>query len=177
MRLTILSSGEATRMNLLQAVRSVQPHVFHFVGHGLYQEDRREGALVLGEADGTWQPMSAQEVGVVLAGQGVQLAVLNACDTGDSGMNDAVTSVAGTLISQGVRASIATMRAVEDRAALMFTRNFYATLVEGEPMEGALSQARKALSLERWDWSLYALFASTSDLDRLALDVRRHGKE
>jgi CHAT domain-containing protein len=113
------------------------------------------------------------QVGTLLSNNGVLLALLNSCDTGTSGNNAAVTGVAGTLVGQGIPAVVATLRQVADQAAIMFTKNFYSALVEGESVEAAMYQTRTALEIERQDWSVYALYASTHDLDRLVADVPR----
>jgi hypothetical protein len=62
---------------------------------------------------------------------------------------------------------VATMRAIEDQAAVLFTRELYRSFVEGFSLEPAVVEARLALSGEKWNWSSYALFAGT----RLGLDI------
>ena len=70
------------------------------------------------------------------------------------------------------------MRPVEDPAAIMFTREFYRSFVDGYAIEAALVEARKALSVEKWDWTSYALFVSSLDLQalRLVAPVRGNGE-
>jgi hypothetical protein len=167
-RKQVIGPESSTPHNVLQQVRTFRPQVFHFVGHGLY--DGTQGTLVMGSREqGVVVP--ASDVITMLDGYGVVLAVLNACDTGTSLTNDAVTSLAGTLVKRGLPAVVATMREVEDETALMFTRDFYTTLAAGEPVEMAVTESRKALSIEKWDWSVYALFTSLTRLDRLRLPV------
>jgi hypothetical protein len=55
---------------------------------------------------------------------------------------------------------MATMRAVEDQSALLFTREFYRTIADGYPVEAAVVEGRKALSVEKWNWSANALFTN-----------------
>jgi hypothetical protein len=59
------------------------------------------------------------------------------------------------------------MRQIEDTTGLLFTREWYRAFAEGYPLEAAVAEARKRLSVERWDWSAFALFSSTRDLDDL----------
>jgi hypothetical protein len=165
-RLQVVGPDASTLQNVLQQIRSFRPHVFHFVGHGLYNEN--VGTIVLGSREkGVIVP--ANDVITMLDGYGVVLAVLNACDTGTSLRNDAVTSLAGTLVKRGLPAVVATMREVADETGLMFTRDFYTAIVAGEPVETAVTESRKALSIEKWDWSVYALFTSLTKLDKLRL--------
>ena len=105
----------------------------------------------------------------LLRDSNISLAVLNACDTGASGNLDAITGVAGTLVYNGIPAAVATMRNVFDAAALIFTREFYTSFVDGYTLEGAMTEARKALSFEKQDWAAYALFAGTKNLDAFRL--------
>jgi hypothetical protein len=68
---------------------------------------------------------------------------------------------------------VATLRQVTDENAIMFTKSYYSSLVEGESVEAAMYRTRTALSMERQDWSVYALYASTHDIGRLVADVPR----
>jgi hypothetical protein len=172
-QLTVLGPELATRESIWQAISAIQPQVFHFTGHGVYDADKHEGALVVGELNDQLDLMFASQVGALLSNNGVLLALLNSCDTGSSGSNAAVTGVAGTLVGQGIPAVVATLRQVTDENAIMFTKSYYSSLVEGESVEAAMYRTRTALSMERQDWSVYALYASTHDIGRLVADVPR----
>jgi KAP family P-loop domain/CHAT domain len=176
-RLHVVSAEEATPVNVLRAVRSFRPHIFHFVGHGAYDRHSSEGTLIMGSEERKAVIVPAQDLITMLEDYGVILAVLNACDTGTSLTNPAVTGLAGTLVHRGVAAVIATMREVVDEAALMFTRDFYSGLVNGDSVEASLAEARKAVSVEKWDWSVYALFTSLKKLDQLRLKLPVRGSE
>ena len=171
--LTVIPPEEATRERLREAIRAIQPQVFHFTGHGVYDADKKEGALVVGEGRDGLDLMFANQVGTLISNNGVLLTLLNSCDTGTSGNNAAVTGVAGTLVGQGIPAVVATIRQVMDQAATMFTKNFYSAIVAGESVEAAMYQTRTALEIDRQDWSVYALYASARDLDHLVADIPR----
>jgi CHAT domain-containing protein len=113
----------------------------------------------------------------LLVDSNISLAVLNACDTGASGKLDAITGVAGTLVQNGIPAAIATMRNLVDSAAIMFTRNFYTSFVDGYTLERALTESRKALSFEKQDWAAYALFTGTTNLDAFRLTAAQRRSE
>lgn len=175
--LDALIREDATIGQLQDRLRAFRPHVVHFVGHGVFQPTG-QGALVLHGPGGSVDFVDAVRISTLLGDCGVRLAVLNACDTGIASSNDAITSVAGAVVHNGVPAVLATMRQVEDEAALLFAREFYRTFCEGFSMEAALAEARKALSVNRRDWSAYALFASTTQLGGLAIPrvaVRQSG--
>ena len=148
-------------------VREFRPHVFHFSGHGHFRPDVAAGELIFQTSSGDVHLLRADQLAVMLYENNVSLAVLNGCDTGVSSTNDGVSSVAGALVKAGVPAVVATMRDVMDEAASRFTREFYRSFVSGFTVEGCLGEARKALSLDNWDWSAYALFVGTADLNKL----------
>jgi hypothetical protein len=148
-------------------VREFRPHLFHFSGHGVYRQGATAGELLFQTSSGTPHLVTAEQLAVMLYENNVSLAVLNGCDTGVSSTNDAVSSVAGALVKVGVPAVVATMREVMDEAATRFSREFYRAFVSGFTVEACLGEARKALSLDNWDWSAYALFVGSSDLNKL----------
>ncbi|HEX8273680.1 MAG TPA: P-loop NTPase fold protein [Longimicrobiaceae bacterium] len=162
--LQVLENEEADPSGLLRALRTFRPHIFHFTGHGAFHED--EGALMLHSADGPHMA-TASQIANLLRDAPISLAFLNSCNTGTAAENDAITSVAGSLVTAGVPAVIATLRDITDQAGLLFTREWYRAFTEGYPLEAALAEARKRLSVERWDWSAFALFSSTRELDEL----------
>ena len=145
----------ATVERLQQRLRTFRPHIFHFIGHGVVNQDG--GNLVLVGDDGHPQFLAAPDVGVMLQDEHILLAVLNACDAGSGGGTG--ESVAAVLSEIGLPAAIAPTRLIRDDAALWFSRAFYSALIDGLSVEGALSESRKALSLQGWDWSAYALYA------------------
>jgi hypothetical protein len=157
-QLDVLGPGTATWEKLKEKFETFRPHIFHFVGHGAVEGNT--GALMLEDARGGGRILEASDMATLLRDSKLNLAVLNACDTGTAPTADAITSLAGALIQAGVSAVVGTTRKVPDDAALLFTREFYRSFLSGLPVEGAIVEARKALSIEKWDWSLYALFSN-----------------
>lgn len=162
--LRVLENEEADPSGLQRALRTFLPHVFHFAGHGAFSEG--EGGLLLHSPDGR-QVTTASQVATLLRDAGISLAFLNSCNTGTAVENDAITSVAGSLVTAGVPAVIAGLDLIADEAGMLFTREWYRAFAEGYPLEPALAEARKRLSVDRWDWSAFTLFSSTRDLDEL----------
>ena len=169
--LEFVPRGEATWKRIQQAVKSFRPHVFHFVGHGVFGAEveghEKRGAIVLENEEHKSVFIAAPEFATLLGDEAIQIAVLNGCDTGTAARNEAISSMADALTNSGVPAVIATMREVADDTALLFSREFYRGVCEGQAVEVALAEARKALSVERRDWSVYALFASMVQLELL----------
>ncbi len=169
----LVTLEHATHGQLRQSLRTFRPHTFHFVGHGLFKPGSDgqigEGNIILEDEDNHTFLLNAEELGVMLNDSRISLAVLNGCVTGVAAAQDSMTSTAGALVKAGIPAVIATMRPVADQVALLFAREFYRALVEGLRLEEALVEARIALFIERFDWSVYALYAGAGDLDLLAM--------
>jgi hypothetical protein len=54
-------------------------HIFHFVGHAAFFPEDKRGFLLFEDEDGNGNLISGEQLSVVLQGQGLSLAVLNAC--------------------------------------------------------------------------------------------------
>ena len=135
----------ATLRDLKRVLQKNTYHVFHFIGHGGFDEANNEGALVL-EGDGRALLTSGQHLGTLLAGhRSLRLAVLNACEGARSANDDPFAGVAQTLLQQGVPAVVAMQFEITDRAAIAFSEEFYQSLTLGLPIDVAVSEARKGV--------------------------------
>ena len=164
-RFQVEIESHASRDNLearFQAARQGQAdpiHVVHLIGHGNLGTAQAEFYL---EKDGQADPLSAADL-ADLAGQAeVQLVVLNACET--AAALGGIQSLAQALLQRGVPAVIGMQMPVLDRVAIDFARHFYSVWAAGEPLETAMTEAR------RWvrqvgrgsplDWSIPVLYMS-----------------
>jgi hypothetical protein len=143
---------------LRSSLRRLQPHIFHFIGHGAVQPDGN-GLLALVDEQGRTQSVSAKQMGELLRDDKILLALLNACFTGAAQEQDMARGVGQELVRTGVPVAVATTRPVVDHTALGFAREFYRALVDGYPVEAAVVEARKSLSVKGWDWSAYVVYA------------------
>lgn len=170
-KLEILHGDQANPEKISDYLEQFQPHLLHFAGHGVYQQKLQEGGIILTNPDNTGDFFSSTDCASLLEGSSVKLVILNACDTGVASQNSAITGVAGALINSGIAAVIAAMRVIPDKAALMFTREFYRAIENGHDIETAVVKVRKSLYLKNFDWSAYALFAGETDLADLKLSL------
>jgi hypothetical protein len=141
-------------------------HVLHFMGHGRTDP---QGAALLFERGGRYaEPI----VGIALAGilkddSWLRLVVLNACHGGEhTSVTDPFSGVATTLVQEGLPAAVAMQARISDRGAIAFTESLYASLVDEDPIDVAVTQARKAIS-PNWqaslEWSVPVLFLRVAD--------------
>jgi formylglycine-generating enzyme required for sulfatase activity len=95
----------------------------------------------------------------------LRLAFLNACEGARTLAGDFFGGVAQYLVQQGVPAVIAMQFAVSDDAAILLSRTFYGALAKGAPVDGALTEARKAIfgTVTGAEWATPVLFSRSPD--------------
>lgn len=136
-------------------IRPGSVQVLHFSGHGGARRDIdpfgpgyvEEGFLSLLRDKQTkaHRRLAAGDLARLLAEDGVRLAVLSACRTGDQQGPDAWGSVAGALVAAGVPAVIAMQSRVNDDEAVAFSTAFYGALAAGVSLDEAMSLGRAAM--------------------------------
>jgi uncharacterized RDD family membrane protein YckC len=131
---------------LQRPLRQQEYHVLHFVGHGLYDEDANDGALVLEDENGQSRLVTGRDLGTMLRGhRSLRLVVLNACEGARSAVDDPFGGVAQALVRQGIPAVIAMQFEISDPAAVVFSQSFYQALADLLPADVAVVEARRAI--------------------------------
>ena len=142
-------------------------HVFHFVGHGGFDAQRDEGLHVFADQNGKSDLRTATDVARLLSGQpNLRLALLNACEGAYASQTDIFASTAATLVQQGIPAVIAMQYEITDHAAIEFSAQFYDALTAGLPVDSAVTDARRAVSLainNTLEWGIPVLFMRSPD--------------
>jgi hypothetical protein len=163
-RLQILERGLVGEIG--QAMRTFRPHIFHFVGHGQYAGER--ACVVLEDEEGRAQLVRARtfrEFFLDIAD--TRLAILNACQLARASSTRPLVGMAPGLLWRNLSAVVAMQSSILDRTALVFSREFYRSLVAGYPVDGALAEARKGILLETGsgslDWGIPVLFLRAQD--------------
>jgi CHAT domain-containing protein len=158
----------ATPSGLHRKLASARVAVLPFVGHGAWDEKERSGALLLvdGRGRGTW--IDADRLRRLLCGRGLNLVVLNACETGRGGRNDFLRGVAPALLAGGIPAVVANQYKVLDTSATAFARHLMWALARGHALGEAAREARVAVSVARgaepMDWAVPVLYARDTSL-------------
>ncbi len=170
----LIESGQVTLKWLERAtLRALQQeldhgeecHIFHFIGHGEYDEQTNESCLVLEHPDGRSHRVGGLQLGNVVAGRGsLRLAVLNACEAGQSSAHDPLAGVATSLMEFDVPAVVAMQFAITDEGALVFADEFYGALASGYSVDAAVTQGRRALAANsEVEWGTPVLFTRVKD--------------
>jgi len=157
---------KATLPQLQRRLRRGEYHIFHFIGHGAFDEGTQDGVLLLEDDAGRGRAVSGQDLGTLLHDhRSLRLAIINACEGARSSQSDPFAGTAQSLVQQGVPGVIAMQFEISDDAALAFSHEFYGALADGFPMDGALAEARKAIyaAVPDVEWGTPVLFMRAPD--------------
>ena len=157
----------ATPRELQAALRRDKWHIFHFAGHGGFDPTIDEGVVALVDEDGAAVRVPATQLGRLLGDHNpLRLAVLNACEGARGSTHDLFSSTAATLVRRGTPAVVAMQYEITDDAAKEFGRSFYEAVADGSPVDIAVAEARKSLSIQMsstLEWGTPVLFMRTDD--------------
>ena len=149
-------------------------HIFHFVGHGGFDEQRNEGYIVLADDAQKAHRLYATQLARLLARQrtSLRLVLLNACEGARTGALDLLSSTAATLINSGVPAVLAMQYAIADSVAVEFANTFYESLADNLPVDAAVAEARNAINFHNarsLAWATPVLYMRSPDGQLFAL--------
>jgi ATP/maltotriose-dependent transcriptional regulator MalT len=136
------------------------------VGHGLFDADR--ALLILEDENKHAYPVDEQIFQAFFTGaDDIRLAILNACQTATTSTTRPLMGLAPRLLQRQLAAVVAMQAPILDQTSLVFTREFYRSLVLGYPVDAAMAQARKGIFQEigahRPDWGIPVLFLRAAD--------------
>jgi hypothetical protein len=156
-----------TWRDLQDSLRHGPWHIFHFIGHGGFDEARGEGLIALVDDNHRAHRLSATELGLLLGDHDpLRLAVLNSCDSARAEDTDVFSSTAASLVRQGTPAVVAMQYEITDLAAIEFSRSFYEAIADGIPVDSAVSEARKGIAVSisgTLEWGTPVLYTRAPD--------------
>jgi hypothetical protein len=156
----------ATLSEIQARLRRRDFHGFHFIGHAAFDEDRQEGQLAFENEQGASSLVSARTLALILRDhRPLRLAVLNACEGARPAARDPYAGAAQRLVQQGIPAAVAMQTEILDQAAVILSREFYAALADGYPVDAALVEARKAVYIAGYEeaWAVPVLYTHAPD--------------
>jgi TonB family protein len=118
------------------------------------------------DESGMSYPVRGEMIGMLLHDhRSLRLAVLNACEGARSSRQDPFSGVAQSLLQQRVPAVIAMQFEISDVAAKVFAREFYRAIAEGNPVDAAICESRKALFREEYgqEWATPVLYMRSQE--------------
>lgn len=157
----------ASRDALVPALKKYDSHILHFIGHGRFEPESGEGALVFQGSEGQEEPLTGTRLADVLAQvPKLRLVFLNACKTGLAEGRNPFAGVATALVNRGVSSVLAMQASIPDEAAVIFSRGVYTSLAQGGTLEEAVSQGRAQLhEPDNFNalWAIPVLFTRVSE--------------
>jgi len=151
----------------LQDLLREEYHVFHFIGHGLFETTSEAGVLALeDEESGRKHLLNAEVLRVLFHDASIKLAALNGCETAVSSAKHPFLGVAPALVKAGIPAVVAMQFPIPDQTAITFARTFYSALADSFPVDAAVSEGRKAIyagNPDRRNWGIPVLFMRSPD--------------
>lgn len=122
-------------------------HIFHFIGHGDFDEQAGRGVLLLEGSRGRPHPVTGEDLMTLLDDHdSLRLAILNACEGARLSHRTLFAGTAQSLVQKGIPAVIAMQFNITDRAAITFSRWFYQSIARGFTVDAALAVARQAMA-------------------------------
>ena len=145
-KLTFLE-GRVTYGKISDALLEERFHLFHFIGHGEFQND--QAILQLNSEDGGMDPIADTRFANLFANHPtLKLVFLNACKGAEASPTTPFAGMAYRLVKDGIPAVVAMQYAIYDDIAIVFSREFYRSLFKGPAsgrVEYAVSIARNRL--------------------------------
>ena len=153
-----LMRGEPTYAALLAALRQ-SPQVFHFVGHGAFDDASQQGHLVFVGENGEADLIPADKLAILLGGcKTLRLVILNTCAGAATGARSAFAGIAQLLIRHQIPAVLAMQASIADEDALRFSEELYRALADGLSLEQAVGEGRKRINEASSHWGIPALY-------------------
>ena len=159
--------GPDTWQQLYDTLFRNETHILHFIGHGAFDEDKKEGVLVMEDADGKAKRIESEGLRVLVQGRSrLRLVVLNSCLGTEGDDSQPFSSVASGLIQAGVPAVIAMQSEISDDAAKEIAETFYKSLALNMPVDTAITEARRKIylfDLGSLEWATPILYMQVRD--------------
>lgn len=187
---------QASAERLREAILELRPSIVHFITHGAFSGGQAVLKMVDKDNPGKMKELTAAQLAGILleppedkadGWQGPAIVVLNACYSGQVFGGSAgalpvdrkMKPLAAELVQRGIPLVVGMGGRVADRACRIFTRRFYETILQGDPIRG-IAQGRRAGHGEgtspedTLDWALPVLFLDPAVTVGVDKDARQH---
>lgn len=158
---------KATLLALKDQLSENSYHIFHYIGHGGFDGKTGKGVLVLEDDDGNSVLVAGEKLKRVFRDSSIGIIFLNACETARmSAEKDPFAGIASSLMIENIFAVVAMQFPISDVSAIVFSKKFYTSLAQGNPIDQAVSRSRQAVDLcanETLEWGIPVLFMRSED--------------
>ncbi|EGJ35207.1 uncharacterized caspase domain protein [Moorena producens 3L] len=122
-----------------------KPHIFHFIGHGRFQNENGEIALVDEFDQARW--ISANDFSELLNQHRPRIILLQACQGAMESTSKVSVGLASKVVQQIIPVLVAMQYPVSNSTASRFACHFYKQLAQGKPADIAVQEGRREISL------------------------------
>jgi tetratricopeptide (TPR) repeat protein len=149
-------------------LREYNPHLLHFVGHGVFVDSADSGMLLMETRDGYRRQVWNKDFTEALLKNGRDLrgVFLSACQSAVAPRADGFADLAPRLLEEGLPVVVAMQQSVRNISAMAFGSTFYKGIADGKLIQDIFTEARQALqnsSPNNVDFATPVLFLSDSD--------------
>lgn len=165
---------DATLAEIGETLKTVNPHVIHYTGHGVFREDKDEpqnsrSYLALEKENGEAHLASIADLRPHLQhAPDLRLAVLSGCQTAQTSGINAYSGVATGMLNAGIPAVVAMQFSILDSSGIHLARAFYTALARGDSLAAAMQATRVALwqfdEGPGYDWGIPALYLRAQEM-------------
>ncbi|BAZ22894.1 hypothetical protein NIES4073_37820 [Kalymmatonema gypsitolerans NIES-4073] len=157
---------EATIRNINQKLREKPYNIFHFIGHGVFENNK--GYIALEDTNKTAKLLDDEGfANFFLGNRSLGLAVLNSCQGAEVSEQKIFAGIAPNLVRRGIPAVVAMQYSILDSTAKLFADEFYRTVALGYPVDAAIQTTRNAISqdvgLDKHDFATPVLYMRARD--------------
>ena len=138
---------EATTANIRQKLREKPYNIFHFIGHGDFQNEK--GYIALLNEEGKAKSLDDENFANFFLGNShLGLIILNCCRGATVSSNQSFAGTISNLVRRGIPAAVAMQYSISDSTAKLFADEFYKTLALGFPVDTEIQETRNAISMD-----------------------------
>ncbi|WP_207714185.1 HEAT repeat domain-containing protein [Scytonema sp. UIC 10036] len=157
---------EATVRNINQKLREKPYNIFHFIGHGVFENNK--GYMALEDTNKAAKLLDDEGfANFFLGNRSLGLVVLNSCQGAEVSGHQIFAGIAPNLVQRGIPAVVAMQYPILDSTAKLFADEFYRTLALGYPVDAAIQTTRNAISqevgLDKRDFATPVLYMRAKD--------------
>ena len=137
-----------TTEQFFENLEKVDPHILHFIGHGRYNPDQKRGEIALVKADresAEW--VTDTTFAEYFDNVKPRLVLLHACEGAQIDFSNKFAGLAPQLIHRRIPAVVAMQYEVTNETAIRFSKIFYKLLAQGEPVDGAVQEGRRQITI------------------------------
>jgi len=135
----------ATRQDLFEKVTRNHYTILHFSGHGDVSPKGECRLIFVNRRTKKSDYVGAKELALLLAGRGIRLVILSACNTSAGDVKDDFAVMAEALVRANIPAVIANQLPVPTRSIAPFVSALYRTLLKTGDIDEAVGEGRVSL--------------------------------